>query len=80
MNHVRRLPRGTRIDPVATPWVIERASKDRLAAIARNAGMSAGALLELVIARLDDDLTDRGVPSWLPQPKPDEGELPIEPA
>lgn len=80
MNSVRRLPRGTRVDPVATPWVIERSSKERLDTMARAAGMSASVFLERVIEHVGDELTDRGVPSWLPQPEPDEGELPIEPA
>lgn len=78
MTTVRRLPKGTRVDPVQTPWVIERSAKERFDAMARNAGMSSAALLESVIDHLASDLTSRGVPSWLPQPKPDEGELPID--
>lgn len=46
--------------------------------MARNAGMSSGAFLEVVIDHLASDLTSRGVPSWLPQPEPDEGELPLD--
>lgn len=80
MTNVRRLPRDTRIDPVRTPWAIERAAKESFDRIARNSGMSSGAFLERVIEHLEDELTDRGVPHWLPQPEPDDGELPIEPA
>lgn len=80
MTTVRRLPRDTRVDPVRTPWEIERAAKTRFDAIARNSGMSSSAFLERVIAHLEDELTDRGVPSWLPQPEPDDGELPIDSA
>ena len=75
---VQRLPRGTRVDPVRTPWLIERSAKECFDAMARNAGMSSGAFLEAVIDHLASDLTSRGVPSWLPQPKPDEGELPLD--
>lgn len=74
---VRRLPRGTRVDPVQTPWVIERAAKERFDAIARNAGMSSAVFLEAVIDHLASELTIRGVPSWLPQPD-HEGELPLD--
>lgn len=76
---VRRLPRGTRVDPVRTPWLIERSAKERFDAMAHHAGMSSGAFLEAVIDHLASDLTSRGVPSWLPQPPPSEGELPIGP-
>lgn len=75
---VRRLPRGTRVDPIQTPWVIERSAKERFDAMARNAGMSSAALLEAVIDHLASDLTNRGVPAWLPQPEPDEEELPLD--
>ena len=75
---VRRLPRGTRVDPIQTPWVIERSAKERFDAMARNAGMSSAAFLEAVIDHLASDLTNRGVPAWLPQPEPDEEELPLD--
>lgn len=77
---VKRLPRGTRVDPVRTPWAIERTAKERFDSIARNAGMSSGALLEHVIAHLETELSDQGVPSWMPQPERVEGELPIDAA
>ena len=78
MPTVRRLPKGTRVDPIQTPWVIERSAKEQFDAIARNSGMSSAALLEAVIGHLSSELTNRGVPSWLPQPEPDEGELPLD--
>lgn len=78
MTAVRRLPRGTRVDTVRATWAIERSAKERFDAMARNAGMSSGAFLEVVIDHLASDLTSRGVPSWLPQPEPDEGELPLD--
>lgn len=39
--------------------------------------MSSAGLFEAVVRHLEDELTDRGVPEWLPQPEPSDGELPI---
>lgn len=78
MANPPRLPRGTRVDPIATGYVIERASKLRLDAIAQRSKMSGSVLLEHMIDHLEEDLTDSGVPHWLPQPDPKDGELPIE--
>lgn len=77
---VKRRPRGTRIAPVRVAWEIERTRKERFELLARQAGVSASVFLELVIDHIEDELTDRGVPTWLPQPEPDDGELPIDSA
>ncbi len=77
---VRRRPRGTRVAPVRVAWEIERVRKERFDQLARQAGVSASVFLELVIDHLEGELTDRGVPEWMPQPEPDEGELPIDTA
>jgi hypothetical protein len=69
-----RLPRGTRIEPVALGYKIERAKKERLDAIASNAQVSAAVLIEHMIDRLE--LTDQGVPVWW-TPLPRDEELPI---
>ncbi|GAA0503516.1 MULTISPECIES: hypothetical protein [Actinomycetes] len=75
-----RRPRGTRVDPVAIGWEIERSRKDRFIQLAHHAGVSSAAFLEIIMDRLEDDLTDRGVPSWWPEPSRQDGELPIEAA
>lgn len=77
---VRRRPRGTRVAPVRVAWEIERVRKERFELLARRAGVSASVFLELVIDHLEGELTDRGVPEWMPQPEPNEGELPIDTA
>lgn len=77
---VRRRPRGTRVEPVRVAWEIERVRKERFDQLARQAGVSASVFLELVIDHLEGELTDRGVPEWMPQPEPNEGELPIDTA
>ncbi|WP_231555068.1 hypothetical protein [Microbacterium sp. ZOR0019] len=61
-------------------WEIERVRKERFDQLARQAGVSASVFLELVIDHLEGELTDRGVPEWMPQPEPNEGELPIDTA
>lgn len=75
---VKRLPKGTRVAPVRVSWEIETARKERFDQIARNLGISSSALLEVVIDHLDNELTERGVPEWMPQPEPKDGELPID--
>ncbi len=77
---VRRAPRGSRIAPVRAAWSIELRRKERFDQIARNSGVTSSVFLELVIDHLEDELSDRGVPNWMPQPEPDEGELPIDTA
>lgn len=74
----RRRPRGTRIAPVRVAWEIERDRKLLFEQVARKVDVSASVLLEMVIDHLEDELTDRGVPNWLPQPEPADGELPID--
>lgn len=61
-------------------WSIELRRKERFDQIARNSGVTSSVFLELVIDHLEDELSDRGVPNWMPQPEPDEGELPIDTA
>lgn len=76
----KRLPRNTRVDPIRAGWEIERARKERIDKLAEHAGVSASAYIERVIDHLEEELTDRGVPQWWPQPEPDDGELPIDTA
>lgn len=78
---VKRAPRGSRVAPVRAAWSIETHRKERFDQLARNSGYTSSVFLELVIDHLEEELTDRGVPSWLPQSGPDERDgLPIEPA
>ena len=77
---VRRAPRGSRIAPVRAAWSIELHRKERFDQIARNSGVTSSVFLELVIDHLETELSDRGVPNWMPQPEPIEGELPIDTA
>ncbi len=71
----RRLPRGTRVKPVAVGWRIEQTAKAKVDKTAAAMGVSAAVLLEEMIDRLD--LDERGVPTWW-TPDNDE-ELPINP-
>lgn len=72
----RRLPRGTRVDPVALGYVVERPAKERFDGIASSMGISSAALFDLMIETMP--VNDRGWPAWLPEsPRPD-GELPID--
>jgi hypothetical protein len=76
--YVKRAPWGSRVDPVQATWMIERERKERFFQIAKNSGYSGSAFLELVIDHIESELSDRGVPNWLPQPKRKDGELPID--
>jgi len=77
---VERLPRGTRLDPQKVSWLIAGQKKQSFERMARAGGVTASVFLERVTAHLEEDLTDRGVPSWWPVPDPKDGELPIDPA
>lgn len=77
---VKRLPRGTRVAPTRAGWEIETARKERVEKLARHAGVSPSVFIERVIDHLDEELTDRGVPVWWPQPELKDGELPIDTA
>lgn len=73
----RQVPRGTRTAPARLSLIVEEERKRRFDQMAAQAGMSAAGFFEAVVTHLEGDLTDRGVPHWLPQPEPDDGELPI---
>lgn len=74
----RRLPRGTRIDPVTLGYDVERVNKDRWASLAAHVGMSPSALFDQMVENLP--LDDRGFPTWLPEQPLRDGELPIDSA
>ena len=76
MTDVRR-KRGTMQDPVAIGWKIERSSRDRIAAMAAAAGVSASEFVERMAVHTESELTMQGIPSWMPA-KDRDGELPIE--
>jgi hypothetical protein len=77
---VQRLPRGTRLDPQKTGWLIAGAKKEVFEQMAANAGVTSAVFLERVIDHLKETRTDRGLPPWWPVPEPRDGELPIEAA
>ncbi|WP_244927289.1 hypothetical protein [Microbacterium sediminis] len=66
---------GTIVDPVLSNWRIERATRDRVNTLAKRADMSASEFVDLMVANLE--LTDQGIPKWLPE-LPRDGELPID--
>ncbi len=73
-----RRARGTRVDPVQISLSVERETKHTLDALAANAGLTKSRFFELLMEHIArDQLSDRGVPRWMPQPEPDENELPI---
>lgn len=76
----RQNPRGTRTVSARVSLVVEEASKLSFDRMAIRAGYSSAGFYEAVVKHLESELTDRGVPSWLPQPEPLDGELPIEAA
>lgn len=74
-----RLPRGTRTKPVRVSWLIEEEKKLRFEQLAAHVDVSAAVFLERLIDHLDENLTDRGVPSWWPAPELKDGELDMPP-
>jgi len=75
-----QIPRGTRREPVRLSLVVENDSKKSFESLAARSGLSGAAFFEAVVAHVAGESTDRGVPSWLPQPAPVDGELPIDTA
>lgn len=73
-----RLPRGTRVAPVTAGWEIEKATRERINAIAARSGMSGGALLDQLAEHMP--LDERGRAVWLPAEPLKDGELPIDAA
>lgn len=74
----RRRKRGTLVDPVPLGWAVERPTKERIDALARNAGVSSAVMLEHIVANLV--VSDRGLPATWPDPPLKDGELPIDTA
>lgn len=74
-----RRARGTIVDPVTVGFTVERAKRDRFNAIAENSELSSAVLFEKVVDHLESELTNQGIPSWLPEKDRSE-ELPIDTA
>lgn len=72
---VRRRPRGTLQKRAAFGIAIEEEKKLRFEAIAAKSGMTSALFLEAMIDHLE--LTDQGIPPWVP-PLSRDGELPID--
>jgi hypothetical protein len=74
-----RRARGALRDPVNLGWEVERVKRERFKAMAENCELSAAVFFEQVVEHLEQELTNQGIPSWMPE-KDRTGELPIEPA
>lgn len=57
---------------------VERTNKDRFDKIAKQSGMNSSELFDELVAHMP--LSSRGTPTWLPEPAPKDGELPIDSA
>jgi len=68
---------GALVDPVLVNWRIERTTRDLINELAKRSRMSASEFVERMAANLE--LTDQGIPSWVPELDRD-GELPIDSA
>lgn len=68
----RRLPRGTRRDPVTLGYDVERVNKDRWKEIASAAGVSPSALFDRMVETIE--LDEHGAPAWFESSE----ELPID--
>lgn len=60
-------------------WKVERDTRDLITSMARHSGVSATVFVELMAEYTRSQLTDQGIPPWLPE-KDRSGELPIAPA
>lgn len=73
--NVKRRPRGSMKEPVSVGWEIDRPVKDHFAALAKKAGYTNSAFLELMMRSVE--LDKDGKPTWIPQ-QDTEGQLPID--
>lgn len=55
----RRLPRGTRIDPVVFPLSVERTSRDKWKEIADHNGISPSAMFDAMVVNIELDMRGR---------------------
>lgn len=75
---VRRRPYGSLKHPTMLGYMVERTTKEKFDAVAELADVSSSELIETLMLRmLASDLTDQGIPSWMPE-KDRSGELPID--
>lgn len=72
---VKRRARGGLKKPAPFGIEIEAEKKQRFDSIAKRSGMTGALFLEAMIDNLE--LTDQGIPSWVP-PLSRDGELPID--
>lgn len=72
----RRLPRGTRKEPVVFPLSVEKRNRDKWKEIADRNGLSPSAMFDAMVEHVELDL--RGRPTWLPESPQKDGELPID--
>lgn len=74
-----RLPRDTRNFPVKFGYVVDRPYKVSFERMANRAGVSGAVFLERWIEHEMSNLTDRGLPSWWPEPETNPEELDMPP-
>ena len=74
-----RLPRDTRTDPVKFGYVVDGPYKASFELMANRAGVSGAVFLERWIEHERANLTDRGLPSWWPEPETNPEELDMSP-
>ena len=74
-----RRARGNLVDPAVLGFEVERERRERFKTIASSSKLSAAVLFELVVDHLETELTEDGVPTWLPKTNRDR-ELPIDAA
>lgn len=61
----RRLPKGTRTNPVRLGWAIEVERKALIDDLACRAGVSSAVILEAIIDHVQKDIPDSGLPDWM---------------
>lgn len=76
MPAARRRPRGSVERPITPGYKVATPTKDLIASMALAADVSASHFVELMAAHVATELTDQGIPSWMPELNRPE-ELPI---
>lgn len=74
----RRLPKGTRVDPIRVGLLLETRSKEQLVALSARAGVSMAVFIETALDHIVNELDDDGVPLWWPDLGWKDDKLPIE--
>ena len=54
------------VRPISLGWTVEQDARDRIDSIAQRANVSSAVFFERMVAHVETELTDQGVPSWWP--------------